>query len=143
MTGKPSLESLLAANRKFYKVFENQDMVAMGELWEDSDRVYCVHPGWPPIRGLRPVLDSWRSIMSNTEEIYFELAHEKGWVEGLIGGVVLQERIQNKVDQERQTSVAVATNLFSFDPIAGVWQIFHHHASHSPMEEEALGGLLV
>nr|NIP74171.1 nuclear transport factor 2 family protein [Gammaproteobacteria bacterium] len=68
MADERTLASLLAANERFYRTFESLDYPAMAALWEDSERVFCVHPGWAPLRGTRPVLESWQRIIENTAE---------------------------------------------------------------------------
>ena len=34
----------------------------MAAVWEHGDRVVCVHPGWPILRGGPVVEESWRRI---------------------------------------------------------------------------------
>ncbi|CAN5365898.1 hypothetical protein BH23ACT3_BH23ACT3_15240 [soil metagenome] len=42
-----TIADVLAANQAFYDAHEQQDLGAMRSVWEHSDRVVCVHPGWP------------------------------------------------------------------------------------------------
>lgn len=142
MSEKPTLASLLKANERFYRVFEELDYPAMEELWEKSDRVFCVHPGWAALRGAKPVLDSWRRIIENTAAMHFDLLQVEGRVEGNLGIVTLYEHIFSKVGQERHTSGAVSTNLFGFDPTSQAWRIFHHQASHTPVPDDPEQGPL-
>lgn len=138
-----SSASLLAANERFYRTFEALDYAAMESLWENSDRVFCVHPGWAPLRGRRAVLDSWKRIIENTAEIRFTLSGDQGHITGDVGAVTVYETISSTVGSERHTSGAVSTNLFAYDAGAGLWRIFHHHASHVVVPEEEGGVLLV
>ena len=143
--------SLLAANERFYRTFEMLDYPALELLWEDSERVFCVHPGWSPLRGARAVLDSWRRIIENTSSIRFELSQEEAHIFGgdsnPIGSVIVFERIVNEAGSqpgnERSDSGAISTNLFAFDREASLWLLFHHHASHVVVPEEEGGVLLV
>jgi ketosteroid isomerase-like protein len=144
MTVQPAatVESLLKANSEFYETFQRLDYPAMEALWERSDRVFCVHPGWQALRGWRPVLESWKRIIANTATISFTLTHVQGHVDGEIGIVTQYENIFSRVGEERHTSGTVSTNLFAFDADAGQWRIFHHHAAHAAVPEEEEGSLL-
>lgn len=144
MTDSPTIPSLLMANERFYRTFEKLDYSALAALWEQSDRVFCVHPGWPPLSGIRPVMESWKTIIENTAEIRFSLSGARARIAGRVGLVTVFESIQNAAGDERQQTGAVSTNLFAFDEEKQQWLLFHHHASHSlipPDEEE--GPLLV
>jgi len=136
-------ESLLAANERFYRTFEALDFPAMSRLWEDSSRVFCAHPGWMPLRGHRPVLESWQRIIENTGEIHFALSGEQAFLAGDVGIVTVFEGIYSTVGHERHSSGAASTNLFGYDEAAGLWLIFHHHASHTPIPEDAESGPLL
>ena len=136
------LNSLLEANERFYRVFESLDFAAMEDLWEKSDRVFCVHPGWSPLYGQRPVLDSWKRIIENTSTMHFDLIDVRGRLEENIGVVTLLEQIQSQVGQERHSSGAVYTNLFSFDGSSGLWKLYHHHASSAALPDESEHGPL-
>ena len=56
-------EDVLAANAAFYDAFEQRSMEAMRTVWDHSERVVCVHPGWPILRGWPDVEESWRRIL--------------------------------------------------------------------------------
>jgi ketosteroid isomerase-like protein len=114
----------------------------MESFWEKSDRVFCVHPGWQPLRGWRPVLESWKRIIANTASISFVLTQVTAHIEGALGIVTQFENISSRVGQERHTAGTVSTNLFAFDAGAGAWRIFHHHAAHAVVPEEEEGALL-
>ena len=134
-----TVDSLLAANERFYRTFEMLDFPALAALWEESDRTFCVHPGWPPLWGARPVLESWQRIIAHTAEIRFTLTAARGHIAGGLGLVTVVENITNREGHERQTSGAVSSNLFAFDAAAGLWKLFHHHASPAPVPESGHG----
>ncbi len=142
MSQQPRKQSLLEANERFYRVFEMLDYPAMEDMWEQSDRAFCVHPGWSALQGGKPVLDSWKRIIENTAAMQFTLTNVEARVEGNLGIVTLHEHIHSQVGQERHTSGAVSTNLFAFDPASGAWKIFHHHASHAVVPDESEAGPL-
>lgn len=143
MPDERTIESLLVANERFYRTFEKLDYPAMAALWEDSERVFCVHPGWAPLYGTRPVLESWQRIIENTREMRFSLSGARAHVAGDIGIVTLFEGIDSQVGFERHSSGVIATNLFGFDAAAGLWKIFHHHASHATIPEDSEAGTLL
>lgn len=142
MSDDSRLRSLLETNERFYRVFEKLDYPAMEELWEKSGRVFCVHPGWSPLHGERPVMDSWKRIIENTATMHFDLIDVRARLEGDTGVVTLFEQIQSRVGQERHSSGAVSTNLFSYDAQAELWKIFHHHASNAAIPDDMEAGPL-
>jgi len=133
--------SLMEANARFYAAFSALDYPALEALWEKTDRVFCVHPGWPALRGWRPVLDSWKRIIANTTSISFTLTAVNAHVDGEIGIVTLYENVSSRVGDERHTSATVSTNVFGFDAEHG-WRLFHHHSAHAPVSGEAEEALL-
>ena len=142
MAEKPTVASLLRANERFYRVFESLDYEEMEALWEKSERVYCVHPGWGPLRGERPVMESWRRIIENTAAMRFELSQVEAQVEGDLGIVTVHEHIFTEVGQQRHSGAAVSTNIFAFDGENGEWRLFHHHASNTALPAEPEQGPL-
>lgn len=144
MSDARTIDSLLAANERFYRTFEALDYSAMERLWEESERVFCVHPGWSPLRGWRPVLESWERIIENTVDIHFDLSGQRAHLAGETGIVTVYETIRSVVGPERHSSGVVSTNLFGWDEAAGLWRIFHHHAAHTVVPDEPeVGPLLV
>jgi ketosteroid isomerase-like protein len=137
----PTVEALLLANLRFYETFSRLNYPAMERLWEKTDRVFCVHPGWQALRGWMPVLDSWKRIIANTASISFTLTSVTGHVDGEIGVVTMYENIASRVGHERHTSSTVSTNLFGYDEEHG-WRIFHHHSAHVALPGEADDTLL-
>ncbi len=142
MSDEPTVQSLLAANEGFYRVFEALDFPAMEALWEKSGRVFCVHPGWAVLRGERPVLDSWRRIIENTASMHFDLLQVEARVEGRLGIVTLHEHISSQLGHQRHTSSVVSTTIFAFDPAAPGWKIFHHQPSHTAIPDDPEQGPL-
>ena len=137
MSDEPTVASLLAANERFYRTFEALDAAGMEALWEQSPRTFCVHPGWPPLVGAEPVMESWRRIIGNTGEIRFRLTAVSAHVAGDVGVVTVFESVSSEVSDERHSAGAISTNLFAFDGTARAWKIFHHHASHTVLPNQA------
>ena len=59
------IEQVSFVNEAFYLAFESKDLSAMEHIWADQDDMYCLHPGWYPLRGRKQILESWARILSN------------------------------------------------------------------------------
>src|SRR4051812_14760817 len=128
-----------AANAELYAAFEAGDIDRMGNLWDDSDSVACVHPGWPMLRGRGPVLRSWSVIMANTSYIQFFLTDVDVQVSGEIAVVTCTENILTAIDEHAESGEeagpggfahpgrVVATNVFRRG--AERWHLMLHHGS--------------
>ena len=118
------LDRVLAANQSFYDAHEARDINAMATIWERSDRVVCVHPGWPILRGWDDVVQSWAGIFRGPASNQFILTNESVSMKGDVAWVSLDE---NLVDATGAATVA-ATNLFVRDH-EGEWKLVTHHGS--------------
>ena len=58
-------QAVLDANEAFYTAFRDRDMAAMEEIWAAEAPVCCIHPGWAPLIGRTPVIESWAAILSD------------------------------------------------------------------------------
>ncbi len=117
------LEDVLAANAAFYDAFERRNIEAMGLVWEQSDRVVCVHPGWPIMRGWRTVEESWRRIFDGPGRNQFIVTNDAAVIADDVAWVTLDE---NLVDRAMTGTIA-ATNMF----VRGnhTWKLVLHHGS--------------
>jgi ketosteroid isomerase-like protein len=121
---RASAESaVIAANQAFYDAHEGRDLVAMAAVWEHSERVVCVHPGWPVLRGWPDVETSWRRIFAGPGRNQFILTNSVVERAGDVAWVTLDE---NLVDG-RATGTVAATNLFVRS--AAAWRLVAHHGS--------------
>lgn len=115
--------AVVAANAAFYDAHETRDLDRMAGIWEHSDRVVCVHPGWPILRGWTTVEESWRRIFGGPGQNQFILTNEIVTVAGDTAWVTLDE---NLVDRTATGTIA-ATNVFVRSD-AG-WRLTVHHGS--------------
>ena len=115
---------IVAANQAFYDAHEQRDIEAMSTIWEHSDRVVCVHPGWPILRGWDNVIQSWAGIFRGPGGTQFILTNESVSVKGDTAWVSLDE---NLVDANGTGTIA-ATNLLVRDH-EGEWKLVAHHGS--------------
>jgi len=86
-------DEVLRANASFYQAFEERDLDAMSEVWEHSDRVTCVHPGWAALRGWGAVAGSWVALFNGPSELQFILTDVRVAVEGDVAWVTLDENL--------------------------------------------------
>src|SRR5215207_1555772 len=118
-----SEEEVLAANDAFYSAHEQRDLDAMRDVWEHTDRVVCVHPGWPILRGWPAVEESWRRILAGPGRNQFILTNSAVTVDGRIAWVTVDE---NLVAGTTAGTIA-ATNMYVHDGAA--WKLVLHHGS--------------
>lgn len=114
---------MLAANQAFYEAHEERDLVAMTALWEHRDRVVCVHPGWPLLRGWEAVIESWRRIFSGPGRNQFIVTNDVVVVAGEVAWVTLDENLMDRA----ATGTIAATNVFVRNDDG--WLLTVHHGS--------------
>jgi ketosteroid isomerase-like protein len=114
--------AVAACNDRFYAAFEATDLDAMSDLWEHSDRVHCVHPGWTELRGWSAVASSWAALFQSEERLQFILTNQHVTVVGDTAWVTLDENI---IGPESGTVATI--NLF----VRGGdgWRMVGHHGS--------------
>ena len=95
----------------------------MRSVWEHSERVVCVHPGWSILRGWPLVEESWARIFGGPGRNQFIVTNDVVTISGDTAWVTLDE---NLVDAGGTGTVA-ATNLFVFRD--GRWLLVAHHGS--------------
>ena len=117
-------DAVLTANRAFYDAHERRHFVDMAKAWERSDRITCIHPGWPILRGWEDVAESWRRILAGPGDNQFILTNESVTIDGDHAWVTLDE---NLVSSEGAGTVA-ATNVFARQA-DGAWLLVLHHGS--------------
>ena len=125
--GLPNVDDVAEANESFYRAFSGLDVVAMENVWETSEHVTCIHPGWSPLVGWRSIRDSWESIFQNANLMHFTVTDSKIWIEGNCGWVTCLETITSVVDGRADQYSVWATNIFVCSDLE--WRMVYHHAS--------------
>lgn len=120
---RTDVDAVTAANAAFYDAFERRDMDAMSDVWEHSDRVACVHPGWSILTGWGAVSASWFALFDGPQHLQFILTDERVSVVGDVAWVTCNE---NLLDGGATQAVA-ATNVFARTDDG--WRMVHHHGS--------------
>lgn len=119
----PEIAAVRAANQAFYDAHETRDLDAMRAVWEHSDAVVCIHPGWPILRTWPHVEESWRRILTGPGRNQFILTNEAVAVNADTAWVTLDE---NLVDAGGTGTVA-ATNVYVRR--GDRWLLVAHHGS--------------
>jgi ketosteroid isomerase-like protein len=118
-------DQVLAANRAFYRAFNDRDYAAMENIWAPTGAMVCLHPGQPPLHERADILESWRGILRHPESPRVRCVGE--WVIGR-GGlaiVVCREILAN--------GQLMATN--SFVRSGTGWHMVGHHSGPVPSIE--------
>lgn len=120
---------LLDANAAFYRAFEEADLDAMSDLWEHSDRVSCVHPGWSALRGWGEVAASWATLFGGRQRLQFILTDVRAVVAGEVGWVSVDENLLagDVTGGAGSTGTVAAINVF----VRGGegWRMVAHHGA--------------
>ncbi len=115
------------ANEAFYSAFESLDIKEMEKVWLKEKYVQCIHPGWRSLTCWEDVMNSWRQIFENTNEMRFLLTNVQVQVRESLAWVTLYENINGRVGQETSSGVILSTNIF--EKRQDKWYIIHHHGS--------------
>ena len=123
----PDVSAVLAANLSFYEAFGSLDIDKMDGVWEKSERVLCIHPGWRLLVGWEQVHQSWAAIFDSSTLMHFNITGAHALVNGDSAIVSCTENISSVVDGRASNFAVQATNAFV--RTAEGWRIVHHHGS--------------
>ncbi len=120
-------DAVLAANRAFYRAFNDRDYDAMDLLWAPSGAMICLHPGQAPLLDRAQIMESWRAILGHPQSPRVRCTDE--WVIGRSGLalVVCREILAN--------GHLMATNTFV--RLSERWHILGHHSGPVPTIERS------
>jgi ketosteroid isomerase-like protein len=127
MSEDPEAAAVREANLGFYRAFASLELAEMQQVWERSDAVCCVHPGWPLLEGWDAVMQSWEAIFTNTAMMQFAITGTRITVAGDWAWVMCTENITSVVQGRVLESKVQATNIFRKH--AGRWLMVYHHGS--------------
>ena len=99
-------------NRRFYDAFESLDIKRMEGIWLREDYIKCVHPGWALLSGWDAVMESWRRIFENTEQMRFTLTNVEARVQGELAWVTQYENLASRLQGQTNAAVVLATNIY-------------------------------
>ena len=115
-------QAVLDANQAFYKAFATRDIVAMERIWAHDAPICCIHPGWAPLVGRTPVIESWAAILSDPGAPEISCGKTNAFLFDGSGLVVCREFLPQ--------GQLLASNLFVLE--SGAWHLVHHHAGPGP-----------
>jgi uncharacterized protein (TIGR02246 family) len=117
------------ANAALYAAFENADLDALEQLWDDADDIACIHPGSPVLSGRKDVLRSWTALLANSGYLQFVLSDVQVRVSGDVAVVTCEENILADISAQDGLvgGTAVATNVFRRRDDR--WRLWVHHSS--------------
>jgi len=125
------LDAVTTANAELYAAIEAGDVDRLATIWDESDDIVCVHPGWPLVRGRSRVIRSWAVIMANTAYMQFFLTDVDATVDGDVAIVTCEHGLLARSDEADtgfgETARVVASNVFRRR--GGEWRLWSHHAS--------------
>ena len=119
-----------SANERFYEAFNKRDIEAMNQVWRNSERVTCVHPGWPPLKGFEPIMNSWEGIFKNSGNMEIQISDVRVLASEDLAWVSCIEKLYTVAESGVLASQVFATNLFHLE--GDVWKMVMHHASPVP-----------
>ncbi len=115
---RDSEAAVLEANEAFYAAFNHKDVEAMEAAWAGSFEVTCIHPGWNVLQGREPVLESWRTILTNPQQPRIVVGGARVTLMGNVAVVICRELVAG--------SPLAATNIFTLE--TGLWKLMHHQS---------------
>ncbi len=121
------------AERAFYSAFEQADLEAMMQVWDEDDDIVCIHPMGPPLKGIRAVEKSWRDIFESGSPMRFEVRHRRFTRNETLSVHCVTESIAHGPRLQSRTTV-FATNIYKRTPLG--WRMIVHHASPGGETEE-------
>lgn len=127
-------ELAMAANEGFYKAFNTRDLDAMKEVWSSQGNVTCVHPGWNPLNGFEPIIESWQGIFKNSGNMNIEASDVTVIASEDLAWVSCVEKLYTIATNGVMASKVYSTNLFQLKN--GSWKMVMHHASPMPSVQE-------
>jgi ketosteroid isomerase-like protein len=131
-------ELIVAANESFYKAFNARDLDAMKKVWDSHERVTCVHPGWVPLNGLEPIIDSWQGIFKNSGNMDIQVTNISVTTSEGLAWVSCVEKLYTIATHGVLASKVYSTNLFQLNE--GGWKMIMHHASPLPSSPKDIEG---
>ncbi len=128
-------ELVMAANESFYKAFNARDLDAMKRIWGSHEKVTCIHPGWEPLNGLEPIVESWQGIFKNSGNMDIQITDVSVTTSESLAWVSCIEKLYTIATHGVLASKVFSTNLYQLNE--GHWEMIMHHASPLPSSPES------
>ena len=131
-------ELAIEVNKKFYEAFNARDLDAMKSVWSSRGNVICVHPGWDPLNGFEPIMESWQGIFKNSGNMDIQVSDVTVTASEDLAWVSCVEKLYTIATNGVLASKVFSTNLFQLNE--GNWKMIMHHASPMPSLKERKEG---
>ena len=118
----------------FYKAFSSFDLGLMTEVWTDSNKACCIHPGSGLLKGKTSVMASWMKIFSGGEPPVIEHRFIQGFTDENLVVHLVEERIRPRDKASAAANRILVTNIYVQEE--GSWRLAEHHASLPLVERE-------
>ncbi|MDA0229648.1 MAG: nuclear transport factor 2 family protein [Proteobacteria bacterium] len=115
-------QAVLQANQAFYTAFATRDLAAMEQIWAHEATICCIHPGWAPLVGRAPVIESWAAILSDPGAPEISCGDASAILHHQSALVMCHEYLPQ--------GHLLASNFFVLENNA--WHLVHHHAGPGP-----------
>ena len=102
-------QAALDTHQAFYTAFAARDMAAMERIWAHEARVCCIHPGWAPLIGRAPVIESWAAILSDAGAPEISCGDSNAILKGLFDHNYQGKALLLIVDQPAVEQVKIET----------------------------------
>lgn len=129
-------ESVRQANQAFYDAFESLDLGAMEAVWRRAPDIVCVHPGWRPLTGWGPIMNSWERIFDSMFEAKFEISEIQLTIRNDVAVMVVEEALTQRDYDGTTRAVVITTNVF--ERVGEQWKLVLHHGSPVAMPPESV-----
>ncbi len=117
----------------FYQAFRSHDIQLMKQVWDQSDDVFCIHPGSSRIFSYQLIIASWEQIFAGKEEINIQLSDSTYTMDDNLCIHNVKEVI---VVDDRDLGTVLATNVYRQSSELG-WRMVAHHGSPAFMESDS------
>lgn len=123
---EPEFATPGAAEEAFYRALQNHDLSLMMTVWDEDEKISCVHPGGRRLQGLAAVRQGWEQIFSLAAHMAIQLSDESRHGDQNLSVHVLHEHISLGKERQQQPPV-IATNVYRLTDKG--WRMVMHHAS--------------
>ena len=113
------VKDVLEANDTFYRAFASFSKEAMADIWSESERITCIHPGWSLVEGRDDVLASWSRILENPKQSPIVSGGAQVRKYGDFAVVLCRESVAG--------GLLYATNVFVKE--STMWRLMHHQSA--------------
>lgn len=128
------------AERAFYTAFEQADLEAMMQVWDEDDDIVCIHPMGACLKGVEAVAESWQEIFESGSPMRFEVTQRRFTRSESISVHCVTEHIAHGARLEGRSTM-LATNVYKRTPLG--WRLIVHHASPAGEEPDTQTDTLV